>query len=109
MGFDGLNGLTDRGRCVLEAFQPLVEVDATLADGVKRFIRHTTGNHLMMEVVVTHVAGSAMRVCHHHDFLYTQLVDGYYQASILDGFGRPVLEETQHLLLAVALTFFQET
>ena len=109
MSLDGLNGLTDGGWCILEALQPLVEVNATFADGIECFICHATGNHLMMEVIVTHVAGSAMRVCHHHDFLYTQLVDGYYQASILDGFGCPVLEETQHLLLAVTLTFFQET
>ncbi len=71
MSLNGLNGLTNGGRCVLEALQPLVEVDATLADGIKRFIRHATSNHLVMEVVITHVAGSAMRVGHHHDFLYT--------------------------------------
>jgi hypothetical protein len=27
------------------------------------------------------VTGSAMRVCHHHDFLHAQLIDGDNQAA----------------------------
>ena len=83
MGLDGLNSLTDGGRCVLETLQPLVEVDATLTDGVERFIRHATGNHLMVEVVIAlaHVAGSAVRVGHHHNLLHAQLVNGHNQAT----------------------------
>ena len=42
MGLDGLNSLADGGRCILEALQPLVEVDATLADGIECLIRHAT-------------------------------------------------------------------
>ena len=60
MGLDGLNGLANGFRGILEALQPMIQIDATLADGVERFIRHTTGYHLVMEVVIAHVAGTTM-------------------------------------------------
>ena len=72
MGLDGLNGLADGFGRVLEPLQPMIQVDATLTDGIKCLIRNTTGYHLMMEVVITHVASSTMRMSHHHDFLYAQ-------------------------------------
>ena len=75
MGLDGLNSLADGGRCVLESFQPLVKVDTTLADGVERFIRHAPCYHFVVEVVIAHVAGSAMRVRDHHNLLYAQFID----------------------------------
>ena len=61
-------------RRVLEALQPMIQVDAALPDGIKGLVCHSTGNHLMMEVVETHVTDSAMRVSHHHDFLHAQLI-----------------------------------
>jgi hypothetical protein len=59
----------------------LVEVDAALADGIERLVRHATGNHLVVEVVIAHVAGSTMRVCHYHNLLNAQLIDGDNQAA----------------------------
>ena len=58
-----------------------MQVYAAFADGVECFIRHATGYHFVMEVVETHVAGSAIGMGHHHDFLNTKLVDGDYQAA----------------------------
>ena len=81
MGLDCLDGLPNRFWSVLESFQPMVEVDATLADGVKRLILYTTGNHFVMKVVITHVTGSAMGVRYHHDFLHTKLIDSYNEAA----------------------------
>ena len=81
MGLDGLHGLAHGFRRVFETLQPLVEVDAALADGVERLVRHTAGYHFMVEVAVAHVARTAMRVGHHHDFLDAELVDGDDEAA----------------------------
>ena len=81
VGLDGLDGLADGGRGVLEPLQPVVQVDAALADGVEGFVRHAAGDHLVVEVVVAHVARPAVAVRHHHDLLHAQLVDGDNEAA----------------------------
>ena len=105
VGADSLDGAAHRFGGVLEAFEPVVEVDAALADGVERLFRHATGEHLVVEVVVAHVAGAAVRVRHHHHVLHAQLIDGHDKAAhgrvegrddqpsgVLDDFGIAVLQ-----------------
>lgn len=43
VGLDGLNCLADGFGGILKALQPMIQVDAALADGVKCLIRHATG------------------------------------------------------------------
>ncbi len=81
VGADGLDGAMDRLVGVLEAFEPVSKVDATLADSVERLVSDATGKHLVVEMVVAHVAGTAMRVCHDHDVGNAQLVDGNDEAT----------------------------
>ena len=81
VGFDGLYGLPDGLRRVLESFEPLVEVDAALADGVEGVVGDAAADHLMVEMVIAHVAGAAVAVCHDHDLLNSQLVDGDDEAA----------------------------
>ena len=59
----------------------MMQVNTALLNGVECLIRHTTGNHLVMEMVVTHVAGSTMRVRDHHNLLYAQFIDGDNEAT----------------------------
>ena len=81
MGADGLDGATDRLVGVPEAFEPVAKVDATLADGVESLVGDATGTHLFVEMVVTHVAGPAMRVRDDHDVGYAKFVDGDDKAA----------------------------
>ena len=78
---DGLYGPSYRGRSILEALEPLMQVDPAFTYGAECLVGHAAGIHLMVEVVIAHVTGSAVGMGHHHDFLYAQLVDGHYQAA----------------------------
>ena len=57
------------------------KVSAAFADSVEGFVCHAAGNHLVVEVVVAHVARPAVAVRHHHDLLHAQLVDGDNEAA----------------------------
>ena len=81
MGLNGLHGLANRSLGVAEAFQPMVKIDAALTNDIERLILDTTGFHHMVEMAVTHMARTALRMCHHHDFLHAQFVDRHYQAA----------------------------
>ena len=70
MGADGFDGATDGLMGVFEAFEPVAKVDATLADSVERLVSDATGKHLVVEMVVAHVAGTTMRVRDDHDVGY---------------------------------------
>lgn len=59
----------------------MVQVNAALADGGERFVGHAAGDHLVVKVVVAHVAGAAVRVRYHHDLFYPQLIDGDNQTA----------------------------
>ena len=105
MGLDGLDGFADGGFGVSEAFEPMIKVDATFADGVERFVLDTAHFHDMVKMRVTHVTGAALGMGDHHDLLYAEFIDGDYQAAhggvegrddesagILDDLGIAVLE-----------------
>lgn len=66
---------------VLEPLQPVVEVDAAFAYGVEGVFGNAAGNHLVVEMVVAHVAGAAVGVGHHHNLLNSKLVDGHDKAA----------------------------
>ena len=81
MGANGLDGATDGLVGVLEAFEPVPEVDAAFADGVECLVGDATSKHLVMKMVVAHVACTTMRVCDNHDVGYAKFVDGDDKAT----------------------------
>ena len=81
MGSDGVDCALDRFGGVFEAFEPVVEVYAALAYGVECLVADAAAEHLLVEVVVAHVAGSAVGVGHDHYFFYSEFVYGYYEGA----------------------------
>ena len=81
MGADGLDGATDGLVGVLKTFKPVAEVNAAFANGGERLVGDATSKHLVVEMVIAHVAGSTMRVRHNHDVGNAQFVDGDDKAA----------------------------
>ena len=55
----------------MKSFEPLMEVDTTLADGGERLVCNATSIHFVVEMVEAHVAGSALGVVDDHDLFDT--------------------------------------
>ena len=86
----------------MEPFQPVVKVNVR---PLQLALRDTSSEHFVTKVAETHVAGSAVVVCHHHDLFHAQLVDGNdeaphggvpgrgnYCSGVLDNLSVPVLK-----------------
>jgi hypothetical protein len=70
-----LDSTADRLFSILEAFEPVVEVDAALADSVESLFGDATREHVLLEVSEAHVAGAAAGVSDDHNLLDSKLVD----------------------------------
>ncbi len=62
MGLNGFDGLANGCLCVAEAFEPVVEVNAAFADGIECLVFYAARFHNVVEMTVTHVARTALRV-----------------------------------------------
>ena len=104
---DGGNRLADRSIRIVEALQPVVEVDV---GAVELALRDAARQHLLLEVTEAHMAGAAGGVRHHHYLRHPEFVHRHYEAphrrvpgrrnhgpGILDDLGVPV-PEPQRLL-----------
>ena len=105
MGLDGLDGLAHRGLRVAESFEPMIEVDTALTDGIQGLVLDAARFHDVVEMRVTHMTCAALRMGHNHDLFHTQFIDGDDQAAhrrikrrddesacVLDNLGISVLE-----------------
>ena len=81
MGLDGLDGLADGGLRVSEALEPVVEVDAALADDIQCLVFDTPRFHDVVKMAVTHVARAALGVCDYHDLLHAEFINRHYEAA----------------------------
>ena len=59
----------------------MVEVDAASAYGVERVVGDATLQHLVVEVVIAHVACSTVAVGHNHHLVDPKLKDGDDEAA----------------------------
>ena len=77
----GVDGISHRVLGVVKSLKPVVEVYAAERDGVYHVLVYAALQHQPLHLGTVHVAGAAVGVGHHHDFLYPQFVDGHQQTA----------------------------
>ena len=78
---DRRDGFPDGSLGVMETFQPVLQVDAGMAERVERLVRDAFFVHQVMEMGKTHVAGAAGGMVHDHDLFHAEFVDRHDQAA----------------------------